>query len=512
MTAMRQSSLTPQPGQVPRSSVENMKITLDALRVTILNLDLGAEAGMQMLAEEITPLTGAVGAAIALKTNDQIVCRASVGRAPGVGAVLQPGQGLSGECVLAGQLVRCDDTDVDTRANPQVCRELGFRSVLIAPISLEAETMGLVELLAAEPHHFNQDHVLFLNEVAAVVLELNALKAASHEAGPAPADADRLAKFDVKDLMSALERESEEAASFPDIDDTVLLESLAFIREDGALPAAKAELSAPATRLTPKTTIAKYEPAPSRKRVAWVLIAALIAVILIATWLWRTRRLPAAVGTTKAQPSAGAVGSGAVENTEPRSSANNPAVVSDTGLGGSETAPRSSKQSSERWTEMSARIQAPRRAATLSLEKGSTVLQTAAGAGSESDLTPVPSIAGLNSTPANAPVLPPLSETTGPVFQPMKVSSGLRGGTAVYQPRPAYPEMAKRNGLAGDVVLKFLVTKEGTVTNIRVVSGNPTLALAAVQSVKLWRYRPFLLNGEPTEAESQATIKFTSPR
>jgi protein TonB len=72
--------------------------------------------------------------------------------------------------------------------------------------------------------------------------------------------------------------------------------------------------------------------------------------------------------------------------------------------------------------------------------------------------------------------------------------------------------MAKRNGVAGDVVLKFLVRKDGTVTNVRVVSGNPTLALAAVQSVKLWRYRPFLLNGEPTETESQATIKFTSPR
>lgn len=94
----------------------------------------------------------------------------------------------------------------------------------------------------------------------------------------------------------------------------------------------------------------------------------------------------------------------------------------------------------------------------------------------------------------------------------MKVSSGLRGGTPVYQPRPTYPETAKRNGLAGDVVLKFIVTKEGTVTNVRVVSGNPTLALTAVQSVRLWRYRPFLLNGEPTEAESQATIKFTSPR
>src|SRR5262250_1492903 len=117
MTAMPQPSLTPQHNPVPRASPEKMKILLDALRVTILNLSVDTEAAMQMLAEETAPLAGAVGAAIALKTNNQIVCRASTGQAPAVGAVLQPGQGLSGECVLTGRLVRCDDTDTDGRVN-----------------------------------------------------------------------------------------------------------------------------------------------------------------------------------------------------------------------------------------------------------------------------------------------------------------------------------------------------------------------------------------------------------
>jgi GAF domain-containing protein len=120
---------------------------------------------MQMLAEEIASITASVGAAIALKTDNQILCRASVGQAPGVGAVLQPDRGLSGECVLTGKVVRCDDTDIDPRVKAQVCRELGFRSVLIAPITLEDRSIGLVELLAVDAHHFNEDDVVFLNQL-----------------------------------------------------------------------------------------------------------------------------------------------------------------------------------------------------------------------------------------------------------------------------------------------------------------------------------------------------------
>src|SRR5438874_11563598 len=114
MTAMPQSAFTPQ-SPVSRASLEKMKITLGAVRATILSLNLEPAPAMQMLAEEIMPLAGTVGAAIALKTNGQIVCYASMGQAPPVGAVLQPGQGLSGECVSTGKLVRCDDTDFDSR-------------------------------------------------------------------------------------------------------------------------------------------------------------------------------------------------------------------------------------------------------------------------------------------------------------------------------------------------------------------------------------------------------------
>jgi TonB family protein len=504
MTAMPQPSLTPQQAPVSRPSVEKMKIMLDALRVTILNLNLDADAAMQMLAEETMPLAGAVGAAIALKTNDQIVCRASAGQAPGVGAVLQPGYGLSGECVLTGNLVRCDDTDVDSRVNSQVCRDLGFRSALIVPITLEGLAIGLVELLAAQPHHFTEDDVLFLNDVAEVVLEVNGLKSTSeraeHTAIPEP---DLLAKFDVKDLMSALEHdtaEETEAISLPEINDAVLMERLEFIRNGDAVPAVKPQVPV-TTRIAPRPRPVTEERAESKKQMTWLLVAALLILVIAGgIWMWKARRVAPASQPVQPQSTSSTQGTG-TKTPEPNS------VVA-----GSSAARLSDVSSATRSAETSATSGATapqRRVATLSPKQGSDVLSSTRAA---QDFTPEPSLAGLVAGTANAPVLPSIGEPANPVFQPSKVSSGLRGGTPIYQPRPSYPEMAKRNGLAGDVVLKFVVTKSGTVTNVKVVSGNPTLALAAIQSVKLWRYRPFLLNGEPTEAESQATIKFTSPR
>ena len=511
MTAMPQPSLTPQHTPVSRASLDDMKITLAALRVTMLNLSVDTEAAMQMLAEEIMQLAGAVGAAIALKNSDQIVCRASAGLAPGVGAVLQPGQGLSGECVLTGELVRCEDTDVDARVNPQICRDLGFRSALIVPFMLDGQSIGLVELLAAEPHHFNDDDVLFLNDVAGVVLEANGLSVGSdliERAISSETDVPVDVKDVVTDLMLALEEQRPESSTvsiMPEITDAVIREQIEFIEKTNAAPViAKPQLSF-AVRSIP---VRQVKGSSTRRTITLSVAAALVLAIVGGLWMWNAHRSP----TTQpgelqtATASSTAAKNGDAASSTAGNSANNASDASVTGASEASAVTRSVDKPVARNTDATAQ----RRIATLSPKQGSSVLLGEAR--SSADPTPAPSIASLGGFPSNAPVLPPVGEPASPVFQPSKISSGLRGGTPIYQPRPNYPEMAKRNGVTGDVVLKFVVTKNGTVTNVRVVSGNPTLALAAIQSVKLWRYRPFLLNSEPTEAESQATIKFTSPR
>lgn len=79
----------------------------------------------------------------------------------------------------------------------------------------------------------------------------------------------------------------------------------------------------------------------------------------------------------------------------------------------------------------------------------------------------------------------------------------------VHMVKPKYPKVAKKNRIQGDVVLKAVLNKDGTVGLLRVVSGDPVLAAAAVKAVKQWRYDRYLLNGAPVEVETQVTVRFT---
>ena len=74
---------------------------------------------------------------------------------------------------------------------------------------------------------------------------------------------------------------------------------------------------------------------------------------------------------------------------------------------------------------------------------------------------------------------------------------------------PEYPEEARRGRIQGTVVLHVLISKAGDIARIEVVSGDPLLAPEAIRVVKLWRYRPYLLNGNPVEVDTQILINFT---
>jgi protein TonB len=59
------------------------------------------------------------------------------------------------------------------------------------------------------------------------------------------------------------------------------------------------------------------------------------------------------------------------------------------------------------------------------------------------------------------------------------------------------------------VVLQAEISKEGSITNLHLISGHPMLAPAAIEAVKQWKYKPYILNGEPVEVETQITVNFT---
>ena len=92
---------------------------------------------------------------------------------------------------------------------------------------------------------------------------------------------------------------------------------------------------------------------------------------------------------------------------------------------------------------------------------------------------------------------------------PKKVSSGVMAGNLVKSVDPPYPAMAKVAHIQGDVVLQATISKQGTIENLRAISGHPILIQAAMEAVRQWRYRPYELNNEPVEVETQITVIFS---
>ena len=73
---------------------------------------------------------------------------------------------------------------------------------------------------------------------------------------------------------------------------------------------------------------------------------------------------------------------------------------------------------------------------------------------------------------------------------------------------PVYPPIAERARVQGTVQLKAIISKEGAIENLQLVSGHPLLVPAAMDAVKQWRYRPYILNGEPLEVETIVIVNF----
>jgi periplasmic protein TonB len=90
---------------------------------------------------------------------------------------------------------------------------------------------------------------------------------------------------------------------------------------------------------------------------------------------------------------------------------------------------------------------------------------------------------------------------------PLRVSHWAEGNL-IYRVQPNYPSLARQARVQGAVELRAIISKSGTIEKLVVVRGHPMLAAAAVDAVRQWRYRPYLLNSEPVEVETEITVNF----
>jgi|SRR5450631_2647507 protein TonB len=89
------------------------------------------------------------------------------------------------------------------------------------------------------------------------------------------------------------------------------------------------------------------------------------------------------------------------------------------------------------------------------------------------------------------------------------VSSMVVAGLLIWKTIPPYPPIAKAAGVQGTVILEAMISKSGTIENLHVLSGPPMLQQAAVDAVRTWRYRPYMLNQQPVEVETTVNVVFT---
>ena len=98
-----------------------------------------------------------------------------------------------------------------------------------------------------------------------------------------------------------------------------------------------------------------------------------------------------------------------------------------------------------------------------------------------------------------------------PVLQSVNISQGVSQGLLVKKVQPVYPKTALSMRVEGIVELMATISKTGDITNVKVLKGDPQLTRAAADAVKQWKYKPYLLNGEPVEITTQVTINFKLP-
>ena len=91
----------------------------------------------------------------------------------------------------------------------------------------------------------------------------------------------------------------------------------------------------------------------------------------------------------------------------------------------------------------------------------------------------------------------------------IRISQGVTKGLLIQRVEPAYPTLARAARVQGDVILSAVIDINGQITNLQLVSGHPMLVPAAIAAVKQWRYKPYLLNGQPVEVETTITVIFS---
>lgn len=427
--------------------------SVDLLAVLRQSLAEGSQtpaAIMDATTEVARVLSGADGVALAVRTKGLIICRARSGDpTPELGAPLNTDSGISGECIRAASIMLCNDTANDPRVDPEVCRAMGISSIVVVPVRGPSGVAGILEAFSTRTHAFREEQVNSLRGLAEIV-------------------------------EAAYDREyrAQQDAAFA---------SLRSARSRP--PVAKAAVS----RVTAETQVLD-EPSPARR--FWVIGIGAVALLLVAgVWLSGRESTPE---TAAAQPpqiheATTAPQATIAEPVSPPKPKPGIGVLKNAAqIEATEKAPQ----------EVAISLPPARRLETKATSATTdpspdppTVEITSSTIGPSASGSPIGGLAAGSSS------LPTLDA---------KISQ-FTEGKLIRRVEPNYPMQARTQRIAGDVTLVVTIAEDGTIRDVKQISGSPVLGSAASTAVRNWRYSPFLLNDKPVAMQKQITFIFKLP-
>ncbi|HEX4662748.1 MAG TPA: TonB family protein [Terriglobales bacterium] len=528
--AQAQSAERPSTDSALAAKITGLREIAD-LKTAISLQQMDRDASLQTIVQRMVALTRATGAAIALREGPDVVCRASAGNAPDVGVKLSTSS-LSGECLRTGNVVLLEDSENDPRVNPEICRQLNFRSLLIVPIIAGSESLGIAEVLSPQPHNFEGSDILILTFLADLLAGIDIQNAEIKQAETS--DFTDAAHFGIPFLGESETDFSPSGASIAKTDPSSVARELPIEPETGIQPIARNGNSRTSEVPRARENVAPSAPVPthalgqgkaaatrranalaalaphirSGRRIGLLPIA-IGAIILIAVLaLLFGYVLPRSSNSAKAangapitaeKPIVAPVASPA-SNSElkpaatatkaARSGAAHPSTASSASNGSAAT-----NASDAKHPDGLDELQVVQRSSSLS----GHAVETVPDAPAISQIT--------NRSNGMLPASIIAANTATPELSPVQ-SQGVTEGKLVRKVLPRYPEMARRAGVSGDVIINATIATDGTLRNLKVTSGSPLLREEALTAAKQWRYSPYKLGGKPIETETRITVSF----
>jgi TonB family protein len=409
--------------------------------------DLALDIVLSEIAEQACLATGASGSAIILERDGEMVCRASNGvNAPQMGARLTGESGLTAECIRTRQVQRCEDALIDTRADAEASRDLGVRSVLIVPLLRNGGLAGVLEVFSPRAAAFSERDEVTLEALAQLILK--SLERATEAALGAAVDT-------AKVVESGVSAETAVPVAANAFEEAGGLETSSQKKEEVAV---ETLAQAPGTRVDVVTI-----SLGAAIVICAMLLATLVGVRVGIARKSAGKRAPVSAASA---PIAGRVGTNAA-STQGAAAGTAPAAT-DTKVDVKNDPVKTAATNPTRSSEAS-----PPEGSLLVYENGKEVFR-----------------------------VPPAAQGVSSVEQKGIVEVSPEG-SPVHRVEPQYPEAARQRRIQGAVVLDVRIGRDGAVQDVKVVSGQPVLADAAIAAVKQWRFKP-----ETVERQTRVTLNF----